>query len=311
MACALLAMQAVACRHQQPKVEVSPLERAAKEAGLTLPQAPYAWNLGDKPQVIVVVTRDRVSVAGDRFPIANVPADGRLGLSAADKLDGFRDEYFVTPLAHAIVGAPRPVVVADAGDEAPTEVAEAGISRSPSVVVVADAKTPYRVLAEVVATAANAKKDHVGLAAQGKDGITVMPLAYLHAPAGFENVISGGSPYRRMALEPRPLIVIRHDGFAVRFGSTPVGAGCKGPGTGLTVPNDAAGARAFTDLRDCLERMRNAAPDSADIAWLGAEPDVDVGTLVATRDAIAQDAKKGGLIADIGLLKPVDREVVQ
>jgi hypothetical protein len=135
------AMLATGCRHPKPKVEPSPIELAAKNAGLTLPQAPNAGE-EDRPQVIVVGTRDRVSLAGDRFPIANVPADGQLGLSAADKLDGFRDEYFVTPLAHAIVGAPRPVLAADGGD-APERPVEEGISRSPSVVVVADAKTQW------------------------------------------------------------------------------------------------------------------------------------------------------------------------
>jgi hypothetical protein len=301
----------MSCRPHEPEVVASPLERAAKDPGFSLPQAPNVSG-GDKAEVIVVVTGDRVRLAGDRFPVAKVPPDGRLGLVAEDKLDGFREEYFVTPLAQAIVGAPRPVLAADGGDVAVPE--EEGISRSPSVVVAADAKTTYRVLAEVVSTASHAKKDDIGLAAQGKSGVVVMPLGYLRAPFGFENVVSErrvSGPEQRLLFQTATLIVIRHDGFVVRVGSTAVAPGCKGQGKGLTVPNDAGGARAFTGLRDCIARIREEAKDLGPVVWLGAEPDVDVGTLVATRDAIALDANKASLVEDIGLVKPVDPEVVQ
>jgi hypothetical protein len=300
--CATSAMMMLACRPPAPKIDPSSLEAAAKEPGLTLPQFTSFFDSAEA-EVVVVVTRDQVLLAGDRFPVAKIPPDARLGLLAGEKFDGARDEFLVTPLAHAIVGAPRPPP-RNEDQEGPTAT---GIPRAPPVVVAADEKTTYRVLAEVLSTAAKAKNDEVGLAARGKRGVMVLPLAYLRAPQGFENLVSPSSGgWSPRVYDPVLVIVIAHDGFVVSVGGRAIATGCQAMGRGTTVPNEAGGARAYASLADCIGRISKASPDSTSFAWIGAEPDVDVGTVVATRDAIFQDRTGKVLVQDIGLVKPVD-----
>jgi hypothetical protein len=301
--CATSTVLILACRPPAPKVDPSSLEGAAAQPGLTLPQAPSFFGR-DEAEVVVVLSRDQVLVAGDRFPVAKVPAYARLGLSADDKLDGSRDEYFITPLAHAVAGAPRPPP--GSGNRAlPTA---DGVPVAPPVVVAADERTPYRVLAEVISTAAKAKKDDVGLAAHGTKGVAVIPLDNRLAPLGFDNLVTD-SPRHRLYedAETGTVVIIRHDGFALQVAGHPVATGCEAAGGGIAVPNDASGARAYPSLRDCLARIRGAVvPDGGVMSgWISAEPDIDVGTLVATRDAIHHDANGKDLVEEIGLLKPV------
>ncbi|MGO8997030.1 MAG: hypothetical protein ACLQVI_27255 [Polyangiaceae bacterium] len=307
---------ASACHTSAPSGAPGSLAVAAASPDLTLPQSKWVEGGTSRVGVVVVVDHDVVRVAGDRFPIARIPSDARLGLSADDKLDGFRDDYIITPLDHAVSGAPR--LPPDL--EASVDV-EVKVSTSPSVVVVAaDARTPYRVLAEVVATSGQAHEDAVGLAVRGPDGVAVVPLSDLVAPAGTENLVLRNpafSPRSGPRRRPRPqgavpVIAIRQEGFGVSVGGQNVAPGCKSTGAGLAVPNGPDGMRAFGALRDCIARIHEQAPEmDMDVVWLAAEPHIDVATLVATRDAIARDASGGELVEDIGLVKPLDATVAE
>lgn len=278
-----------ACRHRPPPTPPSTLQSIEKIASIALPSSLAVDAFVGEPKAIVTATRSEVRVVGDPYVVATVPSDWAHGLSALDKVRG-RDDLEIRPLRLAVEGVPPIVADGDARSASGTKDEEAstrprirGEPGVPDVIVAADASTPYRLIAELVASST---AQTVGLAVRAGDGVGAIPLGRMPLPA------SGRRPRRQVGDEGYGLIEgtlvhVGSAGFSIEARRKHLASGCHEPGAGVTIPRVAAGDHDWRALEACLDRVRAASPaEGQAYAWIEPESDVELGTVVRALDAI-------------------------
>ena len=184
----------------------------------------------------VVVSRSRVSVLGDPFPVATIPKDPALGFSAEDKRDG-RSAVTITPLAQALEWARKNPT---SGERVPM------ISQ---LVIVADASTPYRMISEVVASAG--PDYQIAFAARTGDRAKPVGILPLAVPS-----------LESLAVNDKLEVRLTDSGIAVSYDKKTVATGCKDVGPGPAVPRAASREVELGQLATCLAEMINARAES-------------------------------------------------
>jgi len=262
--------------------------------------------------VVVVVSRTRVTLAGDRYPIAEVPGDAALGLSAEDKRDGRRDLY-VTPLALALQGAIDERrrdggAVESAGTAGHAERLQQQILLAlhpPAwAALVADRHTPYRVLLEVVHTIDAVQSGGVCIAVRGNNGIG---CAFVRAAEGER------SPSLAKHRAPRPgtresargmelVVVLEADGYDLWMRGAHIAPGCADRGGGRTVP----GREHHGDLTTCATKLKGLSPEfaDADSFALAASETTELHEITEAIAALASTAAGQPLLPEATLVLP-------
>lgn len=211
----------------------------------------------------IVVSRTRLSVLGDPWTIAKIPADPALGLAAEDKRNG-RNSIPITPLVQAV----------EWQSKAAGGLAAHG-TEQPVWVVVADTKTTYRVACEVVVSAAEGGAWKIAFAAQNGDRAKPVGILAL-------TLVGGSERGRRDPLTVR----FGEAGAAISTKKRTVGAGCKDVGPGPAVAREPNRPFDFGALESCLKEVRKQDPELArEILQVGAEPATDLGTVIKVIDA--------------------------
>ena len=142
----------------------------------------------------------------------------------------------------------------------------------PSLVVVADEHASYRILREILFTAAQAGMGSVHLAARAADDGRVVALPI----ATTSNVLDA------------PSVRLGVDGIAVRFGDVALGAGCDEDRDGLAVARAPDGDYDWAALDTCLKKLRATSPALADqaVALLDAEDAIELAVVVRAMDTL-------------------------
>jgi hypothetical protein len=308
----VLATLAYGCKKPtalEPGVEGAVSRAANLELPALLGKAPACPT--DLP--FVLVSTKRVTIDGDRFPIADVPDDAWLGFATADKVDG-REDLRVAPLSLALAGLAAEAELDAASRRGPQGRTPAEmqaelmaiLSPSPKVVLAADRTTPYRVILEAVSTAGRAG----GAQLAARSGPRGVGCVVVHAPPTL------ASPRLDAELKlvaprsaaPRSLeiaFVLRKDGVDVASSSgAHVAPGCEDVGDGLTIPNR-GGALDHAALAACVRHLSAALatvnPPSAVVAVTEA---TELQTLVRMLEAIALTESGAGLFGEITLALP-------
>jgi hypothetical protein len=308
----VLATLAYGCKKPtalEPGVEGAVSRAANLELPALLGKAPACPT--DLP--FVLVSTKRVTIDGDRFPIADVPDDAWLGFTSADKVDG-RDDLRITPLSLALAGlAAEAELDASAGrgpqGRTPAEMqAELMATRfpPPKVVLAADRRTPYRVILEAVSTAGRAG----GAQLAARAGPRGLGCVVAHAPPTL------ASPRLDAELKlvaprsaaPRSLeiaFVLRKDGVDVASSSgAHVAPGCEDVGDGLTIPNR-GGALDHAALAACVQQLKESIAQVKDASAVVAVPEAtELQTLVRMLEAIAGAELGSGAFDPITLALP-------
>lgn len=260
------AIGALAGCHRPAKSEppsIASALRVAREAKEDI-ELPQAKKVSPEPASAphLIVSKSRLSLLGDPYPIATIPKDPVYGFAADDKRDG-RMDVIVTPLSQAIHW--KSAHEEDAGERQTPE--------SPLLVIVADAHTTFRIASEVVATIG--LEYRVAFAARTADAA---------APAG---IVPLGAPRSGMTLRgARERFTIRHgaDGVTVAFGERTVANGCQDVGPGPTIP--AGAALDYEAVTTCLARIHKEIADTHGNPAVGATPDTDLTTYLKLLEAV-------------------------
>ena len=252
---------------------------AERAPDLAPPLTRYARPTSD-PTAIVVVTRRQIFTQGDRYPIAALPSDPAGGLLSDDKRDG-RDDLYVTPLGLSLAWLEAR--------------AEAGAQKR-EIAVLADAKTTYRILFEVLTTAAECGYETASVGARASSELVAIPIAVGPPP-------SHGNESERDELSVTPpalRVALVADGIIVHVRAS----GAMLPTTRETIPQIGTDYD-FLALRTLLERLKHdeaALRDEATI-HLAADPSVALEDIVSAIDAARGDV--GSLFPSVQLeLRP-------
>jgi hypothetical protein len=162
-----------------------------------------------------------------------------------------------------------------------------------SIAILADGSTPYRVLFEVLYTAAQSELGRYDIAVRAPDG----SLSWLVSRAP---PISGGMVQSLREARALGLAVgVVDAGYWVRVRGRHLAPGCDGLGPGVTVPK----AAAYDDrgLAACLRKLKDLLPEAKDVTTvtLMASPAVDLQTIASTVDALKGTAETGPLFPDV------------
>ena len=248
---------------------------AAREAhDVTLPRSSEE-SAPPEPSISIVVSHIDVRIAGDPYRLAEVPADSARGFSDDDKRSG-RGDLWVTPIEHALRGA-HAGAIADVG--------VASDFAAPSLVVVADEHATYRILREIIFTAAQAGMGVTHFAARAADDGRVVALRIVTPSHAFE------APSMRLGVH----------GIAVRFGDVALGAGCDEDRDGLAIARAPDGEYDWAALDGCLKKLRATSPALADqaVALLDAEDAIELAVVVRAMDTLRMT-----FVGGVALLAP-------
>ncbi len=259
--CVILAVAALGCA--TPKVVESPLPTAdfdQQRAGVALPKAD-GTKIVPPPLASVLVTPTQMLLEGDDYPIALLSQDergarGSKGLPKRYKRSGEAD-LFISPLYQGL--------------------AHLGAEMSPpsddrSIVVLADGATPFRVMMEVVYTAAQAKcRTWIGVAPKGQQAI---PIEIPPKRAG--------TTRRLRSISLNLNVLITSDGISLKTSSGSIATGCESIGRGVTVPKNKAGAHDLAALTKCAQSLKSQNERFAKEtrSMLTASPDTPLQTIV-------------------------------
>lgn len=221
--------------------------------------------LEDK-HVVVVVTKKELRVPANGLVIP-VPADQVHGFDGMLKRSGRNDLYVVK-----------------LGDTLQWIHQQLGAT---SVALMVDRDTTYRLLTEVLFTAGQSEYSRFFLAErQGKD------VAWVHQDpprAGQASPCYAQMLGQRAADKPHlcPTVLVVGDGYSVKARGGNVAPGCQDTGPGIALPKLATGAYDTGGLRQCLARLKAAAPDFADEneVTMTASADVTIGAVYDAIDA--------------------------
>jgi hypothetical protein len=215
--------------------------------------------------VSVLVTRTALRVGGDPVPIARFPeglAPGTTGLPERVKRGGAGN-----------------VLVPELGNELEHFGAQSKArGEAPAFAALADASTPYGVIAEVLSTAWAVRFARMDVAVRGRDA----RLAWIAVP--LESADRVNEAWRG----PAPALSITGEGFALRWGAEKPGPGCD-PRTGGTVIPAIEGRYDARGLERCLRRIKAEAPwmDRETRLVLRPRPEVKWQDAVSALDAAA------------------------
>ena len=237
-------------------------EAAASARDVTLPRSSGA-NAPPEPSISLVVSRADVRLDGDPYRVAEVPADSASGFSDDDKRNG-RSDLWVTPIEHALRG--------ERERSGALPQASVASERAPSLVVIADEHASYRILREIIFTAAQAGMGSVHVAARAADDGRVVALRIVTPSHALE----------------APSVRLGVDGIAVRFGDVALGAGCDEDRDGLAVARAPDGDYDWAALDTCLRKLRATSPALADqaVALLEAEDAIELAVVVRAMDTL-------------------------
>jgi hypothetical protein len=186
--------------------------------------------------VSVLVTRTALLVGGDPIPITRFPeglAPGATGLSERVKRGGAGN-----------------VLVPELGNELEHFGAQSEARREEAAfALLANASTPYGVIAEVLSTAWATRFARMDVAVRTHDA----RLAWIAVP--IERVVGAVGVW----IGPAPALSITGEGFALRWGGDDPGPGCD-PRTGGTVVPMLEGRYDARALDACLRRIKAEAP---------------------------------------------------
>lgn len=258
---------------------------------------------------VLVVSPTRITLGGDRYPVATIPSDRALGLGADDKRDG-RGDLYVTPLALALRGR-IDERTSDGGTGKSLESMMAELesfgSHAPTwAALVADRRTSYRVLVEVVHTVEAVKSGPVCLVVNGTGGagcVRVRDARSKRAPYVVGNrAPRAREPARRDGPVLDLLVILEPDGFDLWAHGVHIAPGCADVGPGRTVPDRARSA----DLNACASKVKAAAPEFAveDSYALAAPESTELQEIASVVVAMASTADGKPLLPEARLVLP-------
>jgi uncharacterized protein YfiM (DUF2279 family) len=251
------------------------LAQAPRDLGLAVSTSSTGDHAPDAATVLV--GRGQLLVGGDPRPIAVYPeglaALGATGLPERFKRNGASD-FDVTELGNELV-----------------HLREQGAApgSTPALAVLADATTPYRVLSEVLFTAASSGFERVDLAVRGRDGRLGWLASSLSPPRPFR--VWKGFPPRLFATD---------EGLTLRWRRGKTAPGCDLRAAGAVLPK-AGGAYDLGGLAACLRRLKTERPHLVDLTSLAldASPAVDWQALVTVIDTVIGTGDAGALFPDL------------
>lgn len=191
---------------------------------------------------------------GDQASFVPLPVGRAMaGVDATYKRHGPND-LFIVPLAEAFARAPR---------------------KSAAAAIGADGSTPYRVLMEVLFTAAQAHVATFQLLTRTADGFGAIELRIPRR----EDAPPADAPSLGL------YVVLTRNGLNVKTSTGNMAPGCFSPGPGVTIPR---GPGDLSALTACAASLRRADPRFAEEtrATLTASPDTPFSELVAVMDAL-------------------------
>lgn len=319
---AILALALVAsagCTRSRPPPPADAPLRAAVAAAkdLDLPSSRRRYSPRAERE-IVVLSRRELSIDGDPYAVAAVPADPGLGFAAEDK-PSKRDDVYVMPLGVAVRAFPK---LPDAAREGPGQAPFVPITakplsrpvprdllgRAPRVLLAADKGTPYRMLVEIVHTIDAAGGGGTWLAARSPSGLGAIGVVVARGDGPPR--IKGDRPPARAGLRSAApsldlVVAQRSDGFDVSARGRHVAAGCEDVGRGRSVPAK-DGALDYDALTACAKRIKESSADFADETQVvfAAPEATPLEAVVRAIEALVQRSDGGELFPDVLLALP-------
>jgi hypothetical protein len=207
-----------------------------------------------------VITISRTEVFVNDQPVVAINSDRReLARSGVDaRFKRADDPLFVIPIADALRASGARL--------------DGGGSTMGELLVAADSSTPFRLVAEVLHTASAVGCDKVGFLVRGgavEAEPHVTSPSVVSSPNGLELTV-----------------FISSEGVAFKAAPGNIAPGCAGIGPGLAVPA-IAGKLDPPGIRACASRIKDDYPGEVSVK-IGAAPDVDLGRIVTTIDALSK-----------------------
>jgi hypothetical protein len=265
-----------------------------QNAPIDLPDVRYADPPVDAP-IKIVIDSSHVTIVGDPYPVANIPPpeENVVGLYSGDKFRG-RGDLYITPLAQALDGARDTV---DAGVAAWDAIPRDAFDAKHSVVVIADRKTPYRILVEVLFTAGQSELSSSYLAVRSGGAVRTIKLS---GGSGIQHVAMFGRKKWRLfgsGLMDGPAygklsVRLYTDGISVALDGKELGKGCDGAGVGPAIPRIHDAPYDFAALHACAKKAHDSVKEPDSDVSLGGAGDISLGDFLAAADAVHGDSNE-------------------
>jgi hypothetical protein len=263
-----------------------------QNAPIDLPDVRYSDPPVDAP-IKIVIDSSHVTIVGDPYPVANIPPPEEhvIGLYSSDKFRG-RGDLYITPLAQALDGARDAV---DAGVPNWDAIPRDAFDAKHSVVVIADRKTPYRIMMEVLFTAGQSELSSSYIAVRSGGAVRTLKLS---GHSGMRHVAMFGGKKPGMFVSGmidglafgKLSVRLYTDGISVALDGKELGKGCDGPGVGPAIARVHDAPYDFAALHACAKKAHDSVKEPDSDVSIGGADDISLGDFLAAADAVHGDS---------------------